>query len=139
QVERERLGGEEVGPEALLIDALLALDDCCPGLDRLERSRRDEVRPGLAAIGQRDPTPDRPRIDARTRRVRLRPDRMTLALAPPRLVEPGPLPERRHWRPPWNQVARLPAERGLKLCARRRLYHARTIWDLGVSTRSTSR
>ena len=124
QVERERLGGEQVRPEALVIDALLALDEGGPGLDRLERGRRHEVRPGVTAVRQRDPAPDRPRIDARTRRVRLGPDRVTLALAPARLVEPGPLPERRHRRAPGDEVAGVPAEGGLELRACRRLDHA---------------
>jgi hypothetical protein len=106
-----------------MIDALFALDDRRPGLDRLEGGRRHEVRPGSTAVGQRDPAPDRPRIDAWTWRMRPGPDRVTLALAPPRLVQPRTLPERRHGRAPWNEVAGVPAERGFKLCGCRRLDH----------------
>ena len=127
QVEGERLGRQQVRPQALVIDALLALDDRGSGRDRLERGRRHEARTGVTAVGQRDPAPDRPRIDAGTRRKWLGPDRVTLALAPAGLVQPGPLSERRHRGAPGNDVTRLPAERGLELCARRRLDHGRRI------------
>ena len=58
QVEAERRRPQEVGPQPLVIEALVTFDDRRSGLRRVERARGDEVRAGLLGVGEREAAAD---------------------------------------------------------------------------------
>ena len=110
KVEGQRRRREEIGPQSLVVEALVRLDGRCPGLRRVERARTDEVRPGRLPVRERHPAPDEsclatvgPGSD------RLRTDGMPVGLTPLRLVVAHPSAERGHLRTPWYVVVAFPA------------------------------
>src|SRR5262245_18184858 len=100
EVEGERGRPEEVRPQPLVIEALVALDERRARLRGGEGGRREERGARLARVVERETAPDRPRRLTGTRRDRARSDRMAVRLAPLRLLMAHPLPELGHRRPP---------------------------------------
>jgi len=113
EVERQRRRPEQVGPQALVVEALMRLDERRPRPGRVERGRGDEGRTRLARVLEREAAADQPRRRAGTRRDRLGADRMTVGLAPASLVVPRRPAERRHRRPPLHLILGVPAVCGL--------------------------
>jgi hypothetical protein len=101
----------------LMVDALIRLDDRGALPRRGQGARRDEVRPGLACVVQREATPDGPEGLA-FRHDRLRADRVAVTLPPHRLMEAVAAAKCRHLRPAGDLVFPVPAECCLQLSLR---------------------
>src|SRR5919109_1598458 len=123
EVEGHRWRPQEVGPQSLVIEALVRFGDGRSGPGRPERAGGEEGGAGFAGVGEREPTPDRTGSRPFTRDDRLRSNRMALRLAPPRLVVAQTSTEVRHLRSPWDAVVGFPAMRGLELLPRGSLGH----------------
>jgi hypothetical protein len=117
EVERGGRRPQQVGPDALVVDALVRLDDRCAVPHCGVRGRRDEIRAGLARVVERQSAADRSR-GLSFRRNRLRSDRMSLPLAPPCLVKAVAAAELRHLRTAGDLVLAVPAEGRLKFFTR---------------------
>ena len=116
EVEGQRRRPQEVGPQPLVVEALVRLDDGRSRPRRVERAGGEEVRAGLPRVGEREAASDGTyRHAAGFRHDRLRADRVAVRLAPARLVVAQPASERGHLRPPRHPVLGLPAVRGLEL------------------------
>jgi hypothetical protein len=61
EVERHRRRGQKVGPESLVIEALVRFDDGGSGPRRVECACGEEVRAGLSGVGELQPAPDESR------------------------------------------------------------------------------
>src|SRR5207253_10721527 len=93
-------------------------------LRRFERRNGQEVRAGLFGVGQRKAAPDEPYgRSVGFRRDRLRSDRVSLRLAPLRLVVAQPSTKLGQLRSPRHAVFRLPAVRSLELLLGENLRH----------------
>src|SRR5258706_5570024 len=116
EVERHRWRPEELGPQSLVIEALVRLAYRRPGSRSLERGRREEVRARLFRVVERETVPHGPRrAGAGFGCDRLRTDRVVVGLPPLRLVVARPSTERGHRRTPRHLVLLVPAVRGLEL------------------------
>jgi len=123
EVERKRWRPQEVRPQPLMIEALVRLDEGRSRPRRGEGAGGDEVRAGLARVGERQPAPD-----GRT----VPPGRGAIGCDPigcpffsrPRLLLTQPATELGHLRPTRHAVVRFPAVGGLKLPPRRSVTHA---------------
>ena len=114
EIEGKRLRRQEVGPQALVIEALMRFDEGRPCPCRTEGIRREQVRAGLVGVGERQTAADRSRRrTARSRCVRLRADGMSVRLAPLRLVVARSSAELGHLRSPRHAVVGFPAVRSL--------------------------
>ena len=114
EVEGEGFRRQEVRPEAVMVEALLPLDERGPCPRRGEGRRRHEVRAGLLPVGERDPASDWSWVGTGARAMRLVADRDPVGLAPAGLMEASSLAERRHGGSPRRDVARFPAVGGLE-------------------------
>src|SRR5215831_6264265 len=120
EVEGQRLRPEQVGPEALMVEALARLDVRRPRPSCGERAGTDEVGAPLARVVERQPAADESRGLPGLRNDRLRADRVSMCLAPLRLVKAQQTAELCHCRAARNSILRLPAVRRFEL----RLVHA---------------
>ena len=123
EVERERGGRQEVGPQSLVIDALVSLDEPRPGARRVQGARRHEVRTRVPAPLERKAAPDWSRGAAGWGREGLRADRVPASLAPARLVQAKLSTKRGEVWLPRDVVVRLPALSGLELLLCRPVRH----------------
>jgi hypothetical protein len=125
EVEGQRRRPQQVGPEALVVEALVRFGDGGPGPGRRQGVGVEEGGAGLAGVVEREAAPDRPRrLAAGPGHDRLGPDGVAVGLAPPRLVVAQPAAEPGHGRAPGHLVVGLPAVRGLQLLSRHRRSHA---------------
>ena len=116
EVEGHRRRRQEVGPNSLVIEALVTFGDGRSGPRRVECARGQEVRAGLFGIGERKAAPDRSgRFTFGSRGDRLRTDRVSLRLTPPCLVVAQPPTELGQLRFPRHTVFGFPAMQGLEL------------------------
>ena len=114
QVEAQRLRRQQVGPQALVVEALLALDERRAGAGGGQRRGRHEPRARGAAVVERHSATDGTDGDGGPRDDRLRADRVPVRLAPLRLVVPGAAAEHRHCGAAGDAVVGLPAVGGLQ-------------------------
>jgi hypothetical protein len=128
EVEGHRFRGQQLGPESLVIEALVPFDGGRPGSRRIQCRRGEEGRAGLSRESQGKTTPDESRrTSLRSGGDRVRPDRIPVCFAPLRLVVALPPPELRHRRLPWHVIVRLPAVRGLEHFPRQLLGHGEIV------------
>ena len=127
QVEGHRRRRQQVGPEPLVVEALVRFGDGRPRPRRLQRVPIQEVRAGLPRVVERKTTPDQPHPSTRLRRDRVRPDGMPSTLPPARLVIAHPPTKLRHPRPPRHPILGFPAVRGLKLLLSERCVHVEIV------------
>lgn len=123
QVEGHRHRRQEVGPQALMIEALMRLDDCSSSACGFEGSGGQEVRARFSRIVERQAAPDGSSLATRRRCDGLRSDRVTCGLAPLRLVEAQTPAEVGQLGPPRDVIVRLPAVRSRELLPGERLLH----------------
>ena len=97
QVDRKRLGGQQVGPEALVVEDLVRLDERPAGPGGREGPSGEEARPALPREVEVEAAADE--SGRRTRPVPVRPDRVPVDLAPHRVVVADCSPELGHLRP----------------------------------------
>ena len=124
EVEAERRRRQEIGPQALVIEALVTLDERRPRPRRVECLCREEVRAGLLRVVDRQAATDGSRRAVGSRRDRLRTDGVPVGLAPLRLVVAQPAAELGHRRLSRHVVVGFPAVRALELLPRQRRRHA---------------
>ena len=120
QVEAQGGRRQEVGPQPLVVEALVGLGDRRARAGGGERAGGEEAGTRVAPVVEREPAADEPDRCARSRHDRLGADRVTVRLAPLRLVVAQPAAVRRHRRSSRHAIVGLPAVRGLELPLRRR-------------------
>ena len=114
EVERHRRRPQEVGPQSLVVEALVRLDRGRSRPRRVERAGGEEVRAGLTGVVEREAAADGTRRLSFTRNDRLRSDRVAVRLTPPRLLVAQPPAELGHLRPTRHAVVGFPTVRGLE-------------------------
>src|SRR5262249_51175904 len=123
---------QEVGPQSLVIEALVRFRDGRSSPRRVERASGEEIRAGLSGISERETASNQtPQPAVRSWCDRLRTEGMPVRLPPPCLVVAQPSTEVRHLRSPRHAVVRFPAVHGLGLLARQSLTHVEIV-RLGV-------
>ena len=123
EVEGQRRRPQEIGPQALMVEALVPFDGRRPRSRRLERVLREEGGSGLARIVEGKTPADRTRRLSFAPDDRLGADRVSACLPPARLDVAQPPPEVRQLRAPRHVVFGLPAVRGLELLPGENVLH----------------
>ena len=113
QVHRQRLGRQQVGPEALVVEALMGLDERRAGPRRRDRLRGEERRSALRGEVEVELAADQTRRRART--GSMGPYGMAVGLAPHRVVVADRAAELSHSGLAWQRIMVEPAVRGLEL------------------------
>lgn len=130
EIEGQRRRPQQVGPQPLVIEALLAFDErrsCSRGGERVGG---EEVGAGFSAVVEWKAASDEAHVLVGGARCdRLRTDRVPMRLTPLRLVVAKPATELGHLRPPRHAVLGLPAVRGLEFLLGGNLGHVVIVWS----------
>jgi hypothetical protein len=113
KVDRQRLGGEQVGPEALVVEPLVRLDERGADPGGRDGPLGEEGRPTLSREVEVEAAADQARRRART--VPMGPDRVAVELAPHRVVVSDRSTELGHLRAARHPVVVQPAMSSLEL------------------------
>ena len=144
EVEGERRRPQEVGPQSLMVEALVSFGHGRSGSRRLEGSSGEKGGAGLTGVGEREAASDgSSRLAVQPRCDRLEADGMTVCLTPKRLFVAQPSPEGGQVGLSGNSIVGFPAMHRLELLPRRLTHRgdrtARSVCSVAAWASASSR